>query len=86
MQIEYSKAAVKALQGMERTLRLRMKAAIEGLTQIPPKGDIKPLQGVPAGRFRLRVGSYRVIYTYKQNGTVQILCILDIGSRGDIYK
>lgn len=86
MQIEYTKTAVKALNRMEKPLRLRIRDAIEGLTEKPPKGDIKPMQGLPAGRFRLRVGSYRVIYTYRQDGTMEILCILDIGSRGDIYK
>lgn len=86
MKIEFTKAAIKALNRMEKPLRLRIRDAIEGLTQKPPKGDIKPMQGNPAGRYRLRVGSYRVLYTYGQDGTMEILCILDIGSRGDIYK
>ena len=86
MQIEYTKSAVKALTRMEKPMRLRIRDAIEGLTLKPPKGDIKPMQGLPDGRYRLRVGSYRVIYTYRQDGTMEILCILDIGSRGDIYK
>lgn len=86
MQIEYTKTAIKVLQRMDKTLRQRILAAIEGLAQIPPKGDIKPMQGTPAGRFRLRVGSYRVIYTYRQDKPIQVLCVLDIGARGDIYK
>lgn len=86
MKIEYTKTAVKALNRMEKPLRLRIRDAIEGLTQKPPKGDIKPMQGNPAGRYRLRVGGYRILYTYGQDGTMEILCILDIGSRGDIYK
>ena len=86
MQIEYTKTAVKALGRMDKALRLRIRDAIEGLTLKPPKGDIKPMQGLPAGRYRLRVGSYRVIYTYRQDGAIEVLCILDIGSRGDIYK
>ena len=86
MQIEYSRAAVKALQRMDKAMRLRIRAGIEGLTEKPPKGDIKPMQGLPTGRYRLRVGGYRVLYTYRHDGTVEILCILDIGSRGDIYK
>lgn len=86
MQIEYTKTAVKALQRMEKAQRLRIRDAIEGLTSKPPKGDIKPMQGLPSGRYRLRVGGYRVIYTYRMDNTVEILCVLDIGSRGDIYK
>ena len=64
MRIEYSKDAAKALQRMEKSLRLRMRDAIEGLTETPPKGDIKPIQGYKDGRYRLRVGSYRIIYRY----------------------
>ena len=86
MQIEYTKTAVKALNRMDRQQRLRIRDAIAGLTQEPPKGDIKPMQGSPSGRYRLRVGGYRVIYTYRLDRTMQILCILDVGPRGDVYK
>ena len=86
MRIEYSRTAAKALQRMDRTLRIRMRDAIEGLTQTPPKGDIKPMEGKPAGRYRLRVGGYRVIYRYNHDGVMTVLYILDVGPRGDIYK
>jgi mRNA interferase RelE/StbE len=86
MRIEYSKAAVKALKMMEKALRLRMKNAIEGLTETPPKGDIKAMKGDSAGRYRLRVGGYRVIYRYDHDGVMTVLYILDVGPRGDIYK
>ena len=86
MRIEYSKLAAKALQRMDRPLRNRIREAILGLTLTPPQGDIKPLQGIPSGRFRLRVGGYRVIYRYEHNGAVTILFIIDVGPRGDIYK
>lgn len=86
MQIEYSKSAAKAIQRMEKRLRLRIREAIEGLTQNPPEGDIKPLQGFTDGRYRLRVGGYRVIYRYDSRGELIVLYVMDIGSRGDIYK
>lgn len=86
MRIEYSRTAAKALQRMDRTLRIRMRDAIEGLTQTPPKGDIKPMEGKPAGRYRLRVGGYRVIYRYDHDGVMTVLYILDVWPRGDIYK
>lgn len=86
LDIQYSKSAVKALMRMEKSTRLRIKTAIEGLTEKPPRGDIKPMEGKPEGRYRLRVGGYRVIYSFSRNGEMEILCILDIGTRGDVYK
>ena len=86
MRIEYSKTAAKALQRMDKALRNRIHDAIIGLTKIPPEGDVKPLQGYRDGRYRLRVGGYRVIYRYDSQGTIIVLYIIDIGARGDVYK
>jgi len=86
MEIRYSKAAVKAINGMDRDTKARIRAGILGLTQKPPVGDIKPIQGYHDGRHRLRVGKYRVIYKFGLEKSLEILHIIDIGSRGDIYK
>ena len=86
MRIEYKKAAVKAINSMDSRTKARIKEAIEGLTQKPPIGDIKHMQGTSDGTMRLRVGKYRIIFRYDNNGDIEILLILDIGPRGDIYK
>lgn len=86
MRIEYSKKAAKYINGLDKPTKLRIKKAIEGLTECPPKGDIKMLQGFPDGRKRLRVGKYRIIYNYLPNGEIEILMIINIDSRGDVYK
>lgn len=86
MQIELSKAAAKYLKALDKPTRERIKTAIRGLTKEPPQGDIKTLKGYTDGRKRLRVGKYRIIYNYLPNGTVTILYVFDIDSRGDIYK
>lgn len=86
MEIRYDKAAVKFLQGLPQKSRNSIREAIKGLTQKPPKGDVKPMQGYKDGRYRLRVGKYRVLYRYTTDGEVEILIIMEIGSRGDIYK
>lgn len=64
----------------------RIKKAIEGLLQLPPQGDIKTLQGFSDNRKRLRVGKYRIVYLNCQNGEIEILYIINVDSRGDIYK
>lgn len=86
MQIEYSKKAVKYIEKLDRPTKQRIKAGIEGLTKQPPEGDIKLLQGYTDGRKRLRVGKYRIIYNHLPNGKVEILYIINVDSRGDIYK
>jgi mRNA interferase RelE/StbE len=86
MEIRYAKSAVKALESLDRPTKARIRAGIHGLTQKPPLGDIKAMQGYHDGRFRLRVGKYRIVYRYGVESQLEILYIMDIGSRGDIYK
>ena len=86
MEVRYSKAAVKAINGMDKATKSRIRDGILGLTQKPPVGDIKPMQGYHDGRYRLRVGKYRIIYKFGLENSLEILHIIDIGSRGDIYK
>lgn len=86
MQIEYSKKAAKFINALDKPTKQRIKIAIEGLTEKPPKGDIRPLQGFSDGRKRLRVGKYRIIYNYGTNDKIEILYIINVDSRGDIYK
>lgn len=86
MNIEYSKKAVKYIESLDKPTKQRIKTGIEGLTENPPKGDIKTMQGYSDGRKRLRVGKYRIIYNYDQNGEIKVLYIMDVDTRGDIYK
>lgn len=86
MEIRYSKKAAKYISGLDRTTKQRIKAGIEGLTEQPPKGDIKLLQGFTDGRKRLRIGKYRIVYNYLPDGEIEILYIINVDSRGDIYK
>lgn len=86
MEIRYSKSALKFLSKLDKNSVDRIKDAIHGLTSVPPEGDIKLMKGYSDGRKRLRVGSWRVIYRIDSQFQVEILWIIDIGNRGDIYK
>lgn len=86
MVIRYSKKSLKFLSKLDNRSVTRIKKAISGLTLVPPKGDIKPMQGYTDGRLRLRVGDWRVLYRYSADGGLEILFIIEIGNRGDIYK
>ena len=86
MKIQYSKDALKFLSKQPKKIVERVREAVDKLTHNPPEGDIAVMQGYTDGRKRLRVGSFRIIFTYKKEDFVEVLLILDIGSRGDIYK
>lgn len=74
------KPAKKFIDRLPANERKRIVAAIE---QLPNGEDIKKLRG-HADLLRLRVGDYRIIYTV-DNGKL-IICIIDAGNRGQIYK
>ena len=86
MVIKYSKDALKFLSKLDSKSVNRIRTAIQGLTLTPPVGDIKAMQGYTDSRKRLRVGSWRIIYKYGAENEVEILFVIDIGNRGDVYK
>ena len=79
-QIVIDKPAMKFLQKQPQEQRERLLKAI---SRLPEFGDIKSLSGYE-NLFRLRVGTYRVIYTIENN--ILTVRVLTIGNRGDIYK
>ena len=86
MRVVYSKVSVKAINNFDKSIKQRIKTGIEGLLEVPPKGDIKQMQGINPPVFRLRIGKYRVLYEHANLNDEEVLMIKDIGSRGDIYK
>lgn len=44
------------------------------------------MKGFNDGTKRLRIGGWRVLYRVAANGGVEVLLVLTIGNRGDIYK
>ena len=78
MEIRYAKAAVKVINGMDRPTKQRIRNAVERL----PKGDVKPLSG-SVRLYRLRVGDWRIVFSYPDGNTV---LIEKLAPRGEIYK
>lgn len=74
------KQAKKFIDGLPMPDRKRIA---EALRKLPDDGDIKKLQGHDA-LYRLRVGSYRIIYTV-DNGEL-VVVVVDAGNRGQIYN
>ena len=78
MEVIYARAAVKVINALDRPTKQRIKKAVEAL----PKGDIVPLSGSKS-LYRLRVGDWRVVFSYPAADTV---LIEKIRPRGDVYK
>ena len=81
MKFDFSNGAMKEIEKLDAKTAGRI---FKGIMELPDKGDIKPLEGRADGRLRLRIGGYRVVYNLTEGG--RVLSIIDIGSRGDIYK
>jgi mRNA interferase RelE/StbE len=79
MNIILSKRAVKALSAIPEPLRVRIK---EGMKNNIPKGDIKRLRGHNE-LYRLRVGDWRIVFSYPDKETA---LIEKISPRGEVYK
>jgi len=86
LQIKYSRDAIKFLDKQPKKTVERIREAISKLTIEPPEGDIILLQGYSDGRKRLRIGTCRIIFNKIAEDEIDIIFIIDIGNRGDIYK
>lgn len=79
-QIFIKKRAKKFIDKLPKNEKIRIISAIE---QLPHSNNIKSMKG-HKDLFRLRVGEYRIIYTI--NNLELIICVIDAGNRGEIYK
>ncbi len=65
--------------------RPEKEKVLKAIYQLPEGNDIRELKGKKnKGLFRLRIGDYRIIYTI--DNWKLIICVIDAGNRGDIYK
>lgn len=69
---------------MPKEISRSIREKLDEIAQDPlkPRSDVMPLKGRPG--YRLRVGSWRVIY--RLNKEVLEILVIKIASRGDVYK
>ena len=82
-QLTLNRDSMKFLAKQERTVQERIRKALTGLAIRPPIGDIKPMKGYQ-GLYRLRVGTYRILFEVDHREKVVYIQAID--SRGGIYK
>jgi mRNA interferase RelE/StbE len=81
--LEFTSSAAKTIRKLDKKTKKRLKLAVDKLREVPPIGDIKSLKGY-SGILRCRVGDWRIIF--KQDLENNKLIILDVDTRGDVYK
>ncbi|QJD83277.1 type II toxin-antitoxin system RelE family toxin [Cohnella herbarum] len=81
----FSGEAEKSLKNLEKDTIRRIFNALQQLSEKPYENPhTKKMKGKEGNYYRLRVGSYRVIYEIKNNEL--IIYVVRLGPRGDIYK
>ena len=84
--VDYTSAARKVIDKLDNQVKVRIEKWIndylEGCENPRFKG--KPLTGKLAGKWRYRVGDYRIIADIQDDRV--IILIVDVDKRSDIYK
>ena len=61
----------------------QQKRILTALYKLPDVGDIRPMRG-KVNQYRVRIGTYRAIYTLNDN--ILTVNVLKVDNRGDVYK
>jgi len=81
--IEISTCAAKAVGKLEKANRLRIVGAIELLSVDPRPPGTKMLRGGDQGRWRVRVGDYRIVYAIEDDRL--LVLVLRVAHRREVY-
>jgi mRNA interferase RelE/StbE len=82
--VRLTKRAAKFYKSAEASLAKRLARAFAVLESSPRQHpNIKPLKGKLAGRYRYRVGDYRIIYRIQED-EVEVIILL-IAHRREVY-
>ncbi len=83
--IEYLESVnSKHYKGISKDIRLEILNIIQKKLSVDPVSFGKPLRYSLKQHYRLRIGSYRIVY--RINITTKIVTVVLIGHRKDIYE
>lgn len=82
----YTASARKDLKNLSEKDAKRIVLKIKSLTNMNPLLKAKTLSGIFQGLYRYRIGDFRAIFNFDDKGKLNILTILKIKHRKDIYK
>ncbi|MCC5600792.1 type II toxin-antitoxin system RelE family toxin [Nostoc favosum] len=81
--IEFSNAAFKELKKLPIKVRTRIQTKIDDLADNPRPNGVVKLEDSDNG-YRIRVGSYRVIYDIFDD--VLLVSVVKVGHRKEVYR
>ncbi len=84
--LTYTKQALDDLSDLPNKTGKRIFNKIEWFKNNNPIHSAKKLINPNYGTYRWRVGDYRVLFDVNSNGEIQILLILTIKHRKDVYE
>lgn len=84
MKVEVADQVRNFVRSLAPIPRGKVRAAIRGLEK--ERGDIKALEGPLDGYFRLRIGTYRVVFRYHVAGNTRIIRCDFAEKRSIVYE
>ena len=81
--VEFSPSAAKALTKIDKPSLLRIAGVIELLAFEPRPPAAKMLSGGDHGRWRVRVGDNRIVYTVEDDRL--LVLVLPVAHRREVY-
>ncbi len=79
----FDRRAWDEIMALDEKMQRRIFAATDALEIDPRPSDAKKLKGED-GRYRVRVGDFRILYTVQDD--VLIVVVVEVGNRREIYK
>ncbi len=83
-QVRFLPAAADELASLNRPAAQRILNKLRWLAENFENLTPEPLRGDLQGLFKLRVGSYRVLYSFDQ--TTQVITVHLVGHRENVYR
>lgn len=82
--VDYNDAAAKTFRKLDGKVQRAIRSKLDELKQLKDPGALaKPLTHDLKGRWRLHIGTYRVIFSMDKS--VLLILVIDIGRRDSIY-
>jgi mRNA interferase RelE/StbE len=81
--IEFAKQAAKQFKSLPCQVQQKLKPQIDSLTTDPRPSGVVKLSGQD-NLYRIRVGSYRAIYSIQDNQL--LVLVVKVGHRKDVYR